>query len=128
MYKYSDGGREDAGFKGKKDCAVRAFTIATGIPYLEARKLLREASNKGRLGSRAISKGVYKDDMTSALKPLGWVWCSAPKFEGRKARYDDIEGLAILRMAHHFVAVRDGVLYDTFDSRNKMVYGYWKEG
>lgn len=35
-YKYDDGGRATAGYKGKTgDCGVRAVAIATGKPYKE---------------------------------------------------------------------------------------------
>jgi len=127
MFEYNDGGRESAGFKGTSDCAVRAIAIACNMSYKDARYLLREFSNKGKLNSRAISLGIYKEDMCAALLSLGWEWVSAPKIPGRKARYTDINGTAILRMAGHYVAVIDGVLMDTFDSREKMVYGYWRK-
>ena len=64
--------------------------------------------------------------MTSALEKLGWVWHSAPKLEGRKARFSDLpNGRVIARMARHYAAVINGELNDTWDSSNKMVYGYW---
>lgn len=126
MYKYSDGGRSKAGYKGKSgDCGARAVSIATGMEYRDAIKLMKDFSEKGKLGSRAIANGVYKEDMDSALKSLGWEWVSAPKFNGRKARYSDIPETAILRMARHYAAVVDGVLLDSWDSSDKMVYGYW---
>lgn len=128
MYIFNDGGRSAAGYKcSSRDCGVRAVAIAIGLEYKTAQKLLKEYSAKGMLGSKAISKGIFKEDLDAALESLGWVWVEAPKFEGRKAKYSDIPGTAILRMAKHFVAVVDGVLYDTWDSREKMVYGYWKK-
>ena len=126
MYQFNDGGRAAAGFKGQgSDCAVRALSIATGMNYKAARKLIKEFAAKGKQGNKAIGRGVYKEDFDTCLRSLGWKWVSAPKFEGRKARYSDIKGTAILRMAQHFATVIDGVLYDSFDSRDKMVYGYW---
>lgn len=125
MYQYSDGGREAAGLKSKTDCGIRAVAIACDMPYQDARKLLKEYAQRGKQGSRMISKGVYKEDMDAALRSLGWRWVKAPTFEGRKARYSDIPGTAIVRMAKHYAAVIDGVLYDSWDSSTKMVYGYW---
>lgn len=126
MYKYSDGGRAAAGFKGETDCGIRAVSIATGCGYMEARRILKEASKKGVKGNGSIASGIYKEDMASALREIGWEWVPAPKFQGRKARYNDIlHERAVLRMAGHFAAVVDGVLCDTWDSRDKMVYGYW---
>ena len=126
-YTYSDAGRSAAGFKGESDCGIRAVAVACSMSYQDARKLLKEYSNKGKLGSRAISRGIYREDMTAALQSIGWKWVSAPKFDGRKARYSDIPGTAICRMAKHYAAVIDGVLIDTWDSSEKMVYGYWTQ-
>lgn len=125
-YVYHDGGRAEAGFKTKTDCGIRAMAIACEISYKEARERLKRASKAGKLGSGAISKGIYKEDLEAALKEFGFVWKSAPKFKGRKARYYDLpKGKVIARMSRHYAAVIDGILYDTFDSSDKMVYGYW---
>ena len=125
--KYTDAGRSEAGYKGKKDCGIRAVVIATGMAYKDAQKLLRKHAKNGRKGKGSISNGIFKEDFNSALEELGFKWFSAPKFDGRKARYSDIDGVAILRMSKHYVTVVDGVLHDSFDSRHKMVYGYWKK-
>lgn len=126
-YQYNDGGRADAGLKGNTDCGIRAMAIACEISYSEARQRLKESSAKGKLGSKAISKGIYKEDLSHALKMLGWTWKSAPNIFGRKARCKDLteEGTIIARQARHFVAVIDGIPQDTWDSSDKMVYGYW---
>ena len=34
-------------------------------------------------------------------------------------------GIYILQIAHHLVAVRDGLFYDTADHSKKCLYGYW---
>jgi hypothetical protein len=126
MYKYNDGGREEAGFKSKSDCGIRAVAIACDMSYNESRKLLKEYAKRGKQGNGQISNGIYKEDMDAALRSIGWKWFSAPKFEGRKARYKDIPGgRFIARMAKHYAAVIDGDLLDSWDSSDKMVYGYW---
>lgn len=123
---YNDGGRALAGVKTQTDCGIRAMAVACQITYNEARERLKDASAIGKLGSRAIARGIYKEDMTSALKLLGWVWHSAPRIEGRKARYIDLpKGRLIARMSKHYAAVIDGELHDTWNSSRKMVYGYW---
>ena len=35
------------------------------------------------------------------------------------------EGVYVLRVAHHLVAVVDGNYYDTWDSGHKSLYGFW---
>lgn len=125
-YIYNDGGCSEAGFKIQTDCGIRAVAIACEISYKDARKILKESSKKGKLGNGQISKGIYKEDMSDALETLGWIWKPAPKITGRKARYHDLpKGRVIARMAKHFVAVVDGRIHDTWDSSEKMVYGYW---
>jgi hypothetical protein len=126
MFVPDDGGRASAGLRGRSgDCAVRAVAIAADMPYREAQRLIKEFAAKGKQGNRAIARGVYREDLDAALRSIGWTWHPAPKFKGRKARYTDIPGTAILRMARHFAAVRDGELRDTWDCSQKMVYGYW---
>jgi len=127
QYIYNDGGREAAGMKTKTDCGIRAVAIACEMTYSEARLLLKDASAVGRKGSRAIARGIYKEDLTFALKELGWEWRPAPKFDGRKARCSDMPKgeRVIVRMAKHFAAVIDCQIHDTWDSSQKMVYGYW---
>ena len=96
------------------------------MSYQDSRKLLKEFTAKGKAGNRAISRGIYKDDMDEALKSLGWSWRKAPHPPGRKARCGDLPaGRHIARMAKHYAAVIDGSLYDAWDSSHKMVYGYW---
>ena len=36
------------------------------------------------------------------------------------------EGTYLLRVAHHCVAVVDGIYYDTWDSGDWCLYGYWE--
>tara|TARA_R110002012_G_C11407702_1_gene586601 strand:+ start:192 stop:593 length:402 start_codon:yes stop_codon:yes gene_type:complete len=122
---FNDGGRSHY-FKGRTgDCATRAMSIALELDYKLCYDELAKA-HSAKTGKRSARNGIYKDDFNTVLKLHGWVWHSAPKFDGRKARYSDMpQGRVIVRMARHFAAVVDGVLYDTWDSRYKMVYGYW---
>ena len=126
-YKYSDGGRSKY-FKGKKDagdCVVRAIAIALELDY---KYVYDEIAKRNKLayGKRTARDGVHKKIYDKFLKENGWVWHSAPKFDGRKAYHRDMpKGYVIGRMAKHLVAIKDGIVYDTFDSRHKMIYGYW---
>ena len=124
-YQYNDGGRKAAGFKGVTgDCGARAMTIALGLDYAEVYKELAQANaDNGR--AKSARNGVMKDVYTEVLKRYGWVWMQAPKFDGRKARCNDLTGVVIAKQARHFVAVIDGVANDIWDCTHKMVYGYW---
>ena len=123
---YNDGGREAAGFRGKTgDCAVRAMAIALELPYADVYRELAQA-NKDSGRKKSVRHGVMREVLEEVLARYGWKWHSAPKFEGRRARYDDLPlGRYIARMSRHYAAVIDGQLHDSWDSRRKMVYGYW---
>lgn len=124
----NDGGRAEAGYKGiAGDCAVRAMAIALNLDYKACYKELAEA-HKERTGKRTAREGIYKETYTEVLKRHGWVWHSAPKFEGRKARASDMpKGNVIVRMSKHYAAVIDGTVHDNWNSTHKMVYGYWSK-
>ena len=126
MLVYNDGGRADAGFRGKTgDCAVRAMSIALELPYADVYRELAQA-NKDAGRKKSVRRGVMKKVYSKVLSKYGWEWHSAPKFDGRKARYNDLpNGRLIARMSKHFAAVIDGELHDSWDSRHKIVYGYW---
>lgn len=125
-YRFNDGGRADAGLKGKaRDCVVRSVAIASGLPYKEVYSALA-ARNAQMTGKRTARDGLHKAVYEQYLRELGFHWVAAPKIDGRKARvYDLPKGAVIARQAHHLVAVIDGVANDVFDCTEKMVYGFW---
>lgn len=123
---YNDGGRKNAGYKGSAgDCGARAIAIAFNMNYQKAYDLVA-CANKNHNGKKSARNGVDKVVYSNILNSLGWVWMPAPKFEGRKAKCSDMPfGVVIARQAGHFVAVVNGIPYDSWDSSEKMVYGYW---
>jgi len=126
FFAYNDGGRAASGRKGTTgDCAVRAMAIALGLDYDLCYKELAQANaDNGR--AKSVRHGIMKDVFGEVLKRYGWVWHSAPKFDGRKARCADMpDGVVIARQSRHFVAVSYRTANDTSDSTDKMVYGYW---
>ena len=125
-FAFNDGGRAASGRKGTtNDCGVRAMAIALGLDYDACYKELAQA-NKDSGRAKSMRSGIMKDVYSAVLKKYGWVWHSAPKFEGRKARCSDMpDGMVIARQSRHFVAVSWRTSNDIFNSTNKMVYGYW---
>lgn len=122
---YNDGGRAASGRKGSAgDCGVRAMAIALDLSYEECYRELAQA-NKNAGGKKSARNGLKKSVYEKVLNRHGWFWKPAPKFEGRRAKASDTDGVVIARMARHFCAVIDGVPHDTFDSSQKMVYGVW---
>lgn len=154
-FKFNDGGRKEAGFKGVTgDCVCRAISIATGRPYREVYDRLAQG-----MASQRVSKSTPKKSPRSAangvtvnrqwfkdyMKELGFVWVPTMRIgQGCKIHLDTGElpdGVIIVRLSKHYTCVIDQVINDTYDPRrrteyededgNKLVsrrcvYGYWK--
>lgn len=138
---YNDGGRKASGFvkESNKDCVCRAIAIATELPYSKVYKDLnelakRERKSKNKKHKSSSEKGVYKGTYTRYLKSLGWQFHATVKIgTGCKVHLKAEElpkGNLIARVSKHMVAVKDGIIHDTYDcSRNgtRCVYGYWSK-
>jgi hypothetical protein len=132
-----DGGRAEAGFRGKTgDCVCRSIAIAAELPYRQVYDALNAAARSERLrvrGRSSARKGVYRSTYEAYLGSLGWTWyplmrigsgCTAHLRKGEIPM-----GRLILRVSRHLVASIDGVLHDTRDpSRggSRCVYGYYQ--
>lgn len=135
---YDDGGRAQAGFKGKtRDCVVRAISIATELDYMSVYNAINELAQTERIGKRKKRKssartGVYTPLIRKYMASKGWHWIPIMQIgSGCKAhlRAEELPaGRIIVKLSRHCAAVIDGVLHDTYDcSRGgtRCVYGYW---
>jgi hypothetical protein len=139
-YVFNDGGRAEAGYKGKTgDCGVRAIAIVAGIPYQEAYDLINEygkkernSKNRSKKGKSSARNGTYMTTYKKIMAHLGFTWIPTMGIgTGCKVHLRKEElpmGKIICSVSKHFVAVCDGVIHDTYDSsRNgtRCVYGYF---
>lgn len=147
-HKFNDGGRVEAGHKGKAgDCVTRAIAIATGQPYqavydeMHRRTLLYGANRRDKVAkiiSRSASQkndpknGVFKEVYHAYLLELGWAWKATMEIGGGckvHLRPEELPaGVIIARVSRHVCAVIDGVLNDTWDCSRRgtrCVYGYY---
>lgn len=133
---FDDGGRFEAGFKGKVgDCVVRAIAIATQKPYMEVYDTLNAMGKLERRRKTMIStarNGVRRDTQRKYLEGLGWKHVATMGIgTGCKVhlRADELPmGRLIVSVSKHAVAVIDGVIHDTYNpSRGgtRCVYGYF---
>ncbi len=133
-----DGGRAAAGFRGTTgDCATRAVAIATGLPYRHICDAINAAAQSERTSKRRrrnsnARTGVHHDTMRRYMAALGWRWTPCMGIGtgcNVHLRADELPaGRIIVSLSHHYAAVIDGVLHDTYDcSRDgtRCVYGYW---
>lgn len=134
-FQYNDGGRVEAGFKGKTgDCVVRAIAIATQLSYLKVYDDLNELSKtkKFRKLNSSSRLGVDKKVLKHYLIELGWTWVPTMFIgQGCKVHLKGEElpnGHIIVSLSRHYVAIIDGVIHDTYDcsrDETRCVYGYW---
>jgi hypothetical protein len=115
----SDGGRSLAGYKGYAgDCVARALSHF----YFEERDL----SFKHLDNFEERKAFCYKFE--PIFKELGLVWNSC-MFKNAKVRHRignlPRKASYIIRLAGHIVYGKNNVIYDTWDSSQKMVYGFW---
>ena len=142
-FKYNDGGRAEAGYKGTTgDCVTRAVAIAAALPYKKVYDRLAEGNATQRTtknsskssGKKTARNGIdtrrkwFKDYM----KSLDFKWTPTMGIgTGCKVHLTANElpkGTLICSVSRHITTVVDGVINDTYDcSRDgtRCVYGYW---
>lgn len=146
-YKYNDGGRKEAGYKGDAgDCVTRAISIVADLPYQKVYDDLTNLTRHIRLTSNkkwtynaspkddTARTGVKKDVCRKYLLDLGFKWTPTMFIgQGCKVHLRQGElpmGKLIVSVSRHLVAVINGVINDTYDcSRDatRCVYGYWQK-
>lgn len=142
-FRYSDGGRAKAGFKGQTgDCVTRAIAIAAGLPYravydeIKRRKTNAPGRSRAAKSSRrnpSPRDGVHRRIYEPLLFELGFVWeplmsiGSGCKVHVREEELPKL-GSHVLSLSRHIAAWIDGVLHDIGDcSRGgtRCVYGIY---
>ena len=144
-FKYNDGGRALAGYKGDTgDCVARAICIASELPYQKVYDDLTQLGADWRIKSNSraarnakpkndsVRNGCFKDVYKPYLEKLGWIWTPTMFIgSGCKVHLKASElpkGRIICSLSRHIVAVTDGIIQDTYDcSRDgtRCVYGYF---
>ena len=146
-FKYDDGGRSNAGYKGVAgDCVVRSIAIAANLSYKKVYEDLYQANeifrttSKTKLARSLKQKndsprmGTHRVVLKKYLLQLGWKWIPTMfigqgcKIHLKKNELPD--GTLIVSCSKHITVVKEGILHDTYDcSRNgtRCVYGYWKK-
>ena len=105
------------------DCVKRAVCLTTGMSYKETANLLNKIK-------REIGEKDYctKKCCNEYVKRFGWKKLSfpaekgKPRMNGQKFAEQYRKGSYILNMAGHWSSCIDGVIYDTWDCREKCVY------
>jgi hypothetical protein len=139
-WKFDDGGRAKAGYKGLAgDCVCRAIAIATGIPYRDVYDAISQEAQTEKLTKRREKRssartGVHKPTTRRYLASLGWTWVPTMRIGSGctvHLRAGELpSGRLIVSVSRHVVAVIDGTIHDTHDSSRdgmRCVYGYFQK-
>ncbi len=116
MYKYYN-----ANPKGNyvNDCVVRAISTAENKTWNETYKELSEI---------AKNNGILLDDINFVEPFLDSRYkrvCAKNKFVGEFVD-ENPKGIYLITMRGHITCCINGVIYDTFDCRNRIMWCAWK--
>lgn len=107
------------------DCGVRAICFALDLPYNQVWRAATKAKRNFSPGSKATADwSLSKDELDQTLTILReWEWSYYKIKEGDTSRKffhaDNIPSHCIVLQANHWVCVRAGAIWDTWDSRGK---------
>jgi hypothetical protein len=136
-FKYDDGGRAAAGYKGHTgDCVARSIAIASGRPYAEVYDFMAKG-NEGQRSTKHSRKWQSSNKRTAAhgifvqrkwfkdyMRSLGFEWTPTMTIgSGCKVHLHDGElpmGRLVVNVSKHCVAVIDGVIHDTHDPQREI--------
>ena len=131
-YEYKKPPEEPENVKG--GCVTRAITFATGLPYKQVYATLEvlgqlegteNAPARGRYRRSHPARGVNTGTHVRYLTRLGWEYIKTPV--GMLLDLMPHKGTIIIRFERHLATAIDGVIYDTWDSRKKMIKGYFRK-
>ena len=109
---YNDGGRS-LYFKAQdvRDCVCRAIAIANDKDYKVVYNTLKIFNN-----NQSPRNGVYESVYSKLLKSWGWK-CISCENKNIHLKEDELpDGIIICKIDRHLVAVKDKIVYDTWDS------------
>ena len=107
------------------DCVIRAYALALGKDYLEARRELNQLRRKLGFKSykeKSFAKQLYKNYEKLSFPAIK----SCSRMNGNSFMISYSKGTYILNMAGHHTVCIDGNIYDTWDCTNKCVYNAWR--
>ena len=118
----------EAGYKGNAgDCGARALAIAMEISYKRAYKILAGAAKiAGR--PKSARNGIGCETMDAIMSGLGWTYFPVPQQAGGTATAKVMPpGRLVAYMTKHYAAVIDRVVYDSWDSSEQEIHGFWRK-
>lgn len=108
------------------DCAVRAVSVALGIDWETAFALI--ANNAYQMGDMPSSNAVWG----SVLRQHGFKRSVIPNscpdcYTAEQFAADHPNGTYVLGFGNHVATVKDGVIFDSWDSSQEIPQYYWRD-
>ena len=109
------------------DCSVRAVAKALGTDWETAFELIAE--NAYQMGDMPSSNAVWG----SVLRQNGFKRAIIPNncpdcYTAEQFAEDRPKGVYVLGFGNHVATVKDGIIYDSWDSSKEIpIYFWWKE-
>ena len=101
------------------DCVVRAISIAEGTSWDETYE---------KLSDIAQHEGILLDDVRFVERYLDKRYRRACHYSKTVGEFmvENSKGIFLITMPGHITVIIDGVLYDTFDCRNREMWCAWE--
>jgi len=124
-YKFHDGGRSNTSFKKKRDlgdCAVRALTLATKLPYEKVWCDLCQLSKfTGMFPNNHETYELF-------LAEHRWIKQRTPRDKNKKLislNKWDFKKQAVITFSSHLVYINKQTVFDTWDCRHQKIRNYY---
>lgn len=106
------------------DCAVRAVSVALGVDWETAFAMI--AKNAFQMGDMPSSNSVWG----AVLRQNGFKRSIIPNncpdcYTAEQFAEDRPEGIYVLGFGNHVATVRDGFIYDSWDSSKEIPQYFW---
>lgn len=106
------------------DCAVRAVSVALGVDWETAYAMI--AKNGYLMGDVISSNAVWG----AVLREHGFKRYAIPNecpdcYDINDFADENTHGVYVIGTGNHVVTIKDGVIYDSWDSRQEIPIYYW---
>lgn len=114
-------------FGERRNCTVRAFHHAFGIPYEEAYEVLKTIGN--RKENKGINFEAFMNALGGSYKGIVYKRHSMGRIQLSRFMEKPDKGTFIAKVSGHVFAIIDGVIYDTHEqSSRRQLIDLWSIG
>ena len=117
MFRYANVNPNNANIN---DCTIRAISVAEGISWDEAYE---------KLSIQARRRGLMMDSVEFIEYYLNKNYHKiCPRYEITVGEFLEkhSHGIYLITMKGHITVIKNGILFDTFDCRNRKMWCAWK--